>query len=238
MRTTPLMAGMVTWRKRCHTLAPSMAAASWSSCGTAWRPARIVMPKKGMPRQMLARHTEEIARLGPPRKLMFCLDDPQVFQKPGDRAEDGIEDHEPAEGTQGGGHDPGHHHRRPDGVAEADAVVQDQRHGQAQGRLEGNGNQGINESVPRGLEKDAVGNQVGEVAEADVFAQASDDAVGQGQPDAQEKRVGHEDHQQERPRQHEDDPQAGLALQQGLQGEGPLAGLNNFDWRKSSGLSQ
>ena len=28
---------------------------------------------------MLAKHTEEIARLGPPRKLMFCLIRPRCF---------------------------------------------------------------------------------------------------------------------------------------------------------------
>ena len=41
----------------------------------------------------------------------------------------------------------------------------------------------------------------------------ADHAVGQREPDAQEERVGHEDHEQERAWQHEDDTQACLALQ-------------------------
>ena len=40
--------GSVMWRNRCHAPAPSIAAASWSIHGTAWRPARkmiIAVPK-------------------------------------------------------------------------------------------------------------------------------------------------------------------------------------------------
>ena len=123
--------------------APSMAAASCSSWGTAWSPARIVMPKNGMPRQMLARQTEEIARLGISQEIDVRLDQPQVSKKPGDGAEHRIEDHEPAESGKGGGHDPGHHHCRPDRVAEAHAVVQDHRQPQSQHRLERDGHHGV-----------------------------------------------------------------------------------------------
>src|SRR4030042_1656672 len=35
------------------------------------------MPKNGTPRQIFTRHTDEIARLGSPRKLMFCLITPR-----------------------------------------------------------------------------------------------------------------------------------------------------------------
>src|SRR5512143_1712537 len=35
------------------------------------------MPKNGIPRQIFTRHTDEIARVGLPRKLMFCLITPR-----------------------------------------------------------------------------------------------------------------------------------------------------------------
>src|SRR4030042_6073329 len=80
IRTTPLIEGIVTWRNRCQTLAPSIAAASCSSWGTACSPARIVIPKKGTPRQMLAQQTEAIANTGSPRKLIFLLIKPKFLK--------------------------------------------------------------------------------------------------------------------------------------------------------------
>ena len=78
-RITPRMIGSVTCQNRCQGPAPSIAAASCSSAGTAWSPARIVIAKNGVPRQMLAIMTDEIASTGVPRKLIFCLISPQCF---------------------------------------------------------------------------------------------------------------------------------------------------------------
>src|SRR4029078_8245662 len=72
--------GRVTEVKRCQELAPSSAAASCRSSGTACRPARIETAKKGMPRQMLARQSEARAFQASPRKLMLCLTTPQFLR--------------------------------------------------------------------------------------------------------------------------------------------------------------
>ncbi len=64
MITMLRMPGSVTWRKRCSTVAPSTAAASYSSPGMAFIPARKLMPKNGKPRHTLTPMTDAIAVLG------------------------------------------------------------------------------------------------------------------------------------------------------------------------------
>ena len=64
--------GRVIRRKRCHEVAPSSAAASFSDCGMVCRPARSEMATKGMPRQTLAAITDQRAFHGSPRKLIGC----------------------------------------------------------------------------------------------------------------------------------------------------------------------
>ena len=49
---TGLRSGQVTCQKRYQPLAPSSDAASWRSGLMVWSPARRVMAKKGMPRQV------------------------------------------------------------------------------------------------------------------------------------------------------------------------------------------
>ena len=55
------MPGSVTWRKRPTAVAPSTAAASYSSPGIAFMPARKLIPKNGKPRQTLTAITEPMA---------------------------------------------------------------------------------------------------------------------------------------------------------------------------------
>src|SRR5215813_3823856 len=58
--------GSVTYQMRCHQLAPSMAAASYSWSGTDFSAARYMIMKNGAPIQMLTRITEKRAQLASP----------------------------------------------------------------------------------------------------------------------------------------------------------------------------
>src|SRR3981189_191599 len=58
--------GRVTYQMRCHQLAPSMAAASYSWSGTDFSDARYMIMKNGAPYQILTRMTEKRAQLGSP----------------------------------------------------------------------------------------------------------------------------------------------------------------------------
>src|SRR3954463_13060654 len=58
--------GSVTYQMRCHELAPSMAAASYSCSGTDFSAARYMIMKKGAPYQMLTRMTENRAHAASP----------------------------------------------------------------------------------------------------------------------------------------------------------------------------
>src|SRR6188768_3653228 len=62
--------GQVTYQKRFHGRAPSMAAASFSSGLMVCRPASSEMAKNGTPRQMLTMMIEVMARSGSPSQLM------------------------------------------------------------------------------------------------------------------------------------------------------------------------
>src|SRR5215467_13903210 len=59
------------WRKIWNRLAPSMVAASYSDGGTVCKPARSVIATNGMPRQILAKITDQRAFHGLPRKSML-----------------------------------------------------------------------------------------------------------------------------------------------------------------------
>src|SRR5262245_19837779 len=62
--------GQVMYQKRFHGLAPSMAAASFSSGLMVCNPASRLMAKNGTPRQMLMTMMEAMARSGSPSQLM------------------------------------------------------------------------------------------------------------------------------------------------------------------------
>src|SRR5476649_667427 len=62
--------GQVTYQKRFHGRAPSMAAASFSSGLMVCRPASRLMAKNGTPRQILTTMIEVMARSGSPSQLM------------------------------------------------------------------------------------------------------------------------------------------------------------------------
>ena len=62
--------GQVTYQKRFHGRAPSIAAASFSSGLMVCRPASRLMAKNGTPRQMLTTMIEVMARSGSPSQLM------------------------------------------------------------------------------------------------------------------------------------------------------------------------
>src|SRR5438067_2308384 len=69
--TTAMMgvkSGSVTWRKRCHGVAPSSAAASYSEGEIVCSPASRVMATNGTPRQILANMVDSRAFHGLPRK--------------------------------------------------------------------------------------------------------------------------------------------------------------------------
>src|SRR5690242_20243426 len=67
------------WRKRCHGVAPSMVAASYSEGDTVCKPASSVMATNGTPRQILAKITDQRAFHGSPRKLMYCVISPSFI---------------------------------------------------------------------------------------------------------------------------------------------------------------
>src|SRR5215468_3485604 len=58
--------GRVTYQIRCHQLAPSIAAASYSWSGTDFSAARYMIMKNGAPYQMLTRMTENRAQAASP----------------------------------------------------------------------------------------------------------------------------------------------------------------------------
>src|SRR5665647_1670544 len=66
-------------RKRCQGVAPSMVAASYSDGDTVCRPASSVIATNGTPRQMLAKITDQRAFQTSPRKLMFSVMRPMLF---------------------------------------------------------------------------------------------------------------------------------------------------------------
>src|SRR5215813_8082095 len=59
------------WTKRCHGVAPSMVAASYSEGDTVCNPASSVIATNGTPRQTLAKITDQRAFQKSPRKSMF-----------------------------------------------------------------------------------------------------------------------------------------------------------------------
>ena len=58
------MSGRVTYQNRASLPAPSIAVASYNSCGIVCKPASSVMAKNGIPRHVLTRMTEKSARFG------------------------------------------------------------------------------------------------------------------------------------------------------------------------------
>ena len=62
--TDGVSSGSVTCRKRAQVPAPSTAAASWYSCGIAWRPARKMITVVPSPCQTLITTIEGIAQNG------------------------------------------------------------------------------------------------------------------------------------------------------------------------------
>src|SRR5436190_8496286 len=68
--------GQVTYQKRFHGRAPSMAAASFSSGLMVCRPASSEMAKNGTPRQILTTMIEVMARSGSPSQLMRWVMNP------------------------------------------------------------------------------------------------------------------------------------------------------------------
>src|SRR6185437_7478658 len=60
-------------RKRCHGVAPSMVAASYSEGDTVCSPASSVIATNGTPRQILAKITDQRAFQMSPRKLMLVV---------------------------------------------------------------------------------------------------------------------------------------------------------------------
>ena len=82
------------------------------------------------------------------------------FKKPGDGAEDRIEYHKPAKGTEGRRNNPGHHYRSPDRIGESQPIVEQESQAQAQNRFEGDGNQSVNEGVSGGLMENGVTQEV------------------------------------------------------------------------------
>src|SRR6478609_5065511 len=60
-------------RKRCHGVAPSMVAASYSEGDTVCSPASSVIATNGTPRQMLAKITDQRAFHMSPRKSMLVV---------------------------------------------------------------------------------------------------------------------------------------------------------------------
>src|SRR5262252_10993552 len=61
------------WRKRCHGVAPSMVAASYSEGDTVCSPASSVIATNGTPRQMLAKITDQRAFQMSPRKSILVV---------------------------------------------------------------------------------------------------------------------------------------------------------------------
>src|SRR5215813_1822122 len=61
------------WRKRCHGVAPSMVAASYSDGDTVCRPASSVIATNGTPRQTFAPITDHRAFQTSPRKSILLV---------------------------------------------------------------------------------------------------------------------------------------------------------------------
>src|SRR4051794_38568617 len=70
--------GQVTYQKRIHGRAPSIAAASFNSGLIVCKPASRLMAKNGTPRQMLTTMIEVMARSASPSQLMRALIRPSL----------------------------------------------------------------------------------------------------------------------------------------------------------------
>src|SRR6476620_1297672 len=68
--------GSVTWRKRCHAVAPSMEQASYSEGEMVCSPASSEMATNGTPRHTLAAMVDSRAFQGSPRKSICSLISP------------------------------------------------------------------------------------------------------------------------------------------------------------------
>src|SRR5437764_15252988 len=65
--------GSVTYHMRCHQLAPSIAAASWSCSGTDFSAARYMIMKNGAPIHTLTRITQNRAQLASPVQITGAM---------------------------------------------------------------------------------------------------------------------------------------------------------------------
>src|SRR3990172_12495491 len=76
-----LSSGQVTCQKRRQALAPSREAASWRSGLIVWSPARSVIAKKGMPRQVLTTMAHHSAHVPSERKGSFVTMSPVLYRR-------------------------------------------------------------------------------------------------------------------------------------------------------------
>ena len=128
------------------------------------------MPKNGMPRQMLARHTEEMASFGSPRKLMFCLIRPRCLNNQEKGLNTGSKIMNQPRVESAVGTIQGIITAARTGLLNRMLLFRTSASPRPSAALNGHRHQGVDERVPRGLVEDGVGQQVHEVPEADEVA--------------------------------------------------------------------
>ena len=164
--------GRVMWRKRARRPAPSTCAASWYSCGMAWRPARKMMTLTPRPCQTLMRMMDGIAHMGSRRSSAGagCRATPSSSLS---RPALGRIDPEPHQADRDGrGHERQEVHR-PDPRDAPDGLVEAQRDGQRHGHAQGHRDDRVEDGVAERHPEAVVVEQVAEVVQADRTSAAS-----------------------------------------------------------------
>src|SRR3954452_23680398 len=161
---------MVTWRNRPHAPAPSIADASYISSGMAWRAARSVMAKNGMPHQTLATIGPHKASRGSPRMLSGAARMPSAASQWGRGPITGLNSQakvrpERKLGTAHGTNTSACTTRRP-----ANGSAQQQRQAEAERELEQQRGEGPLHRVAEGVPEHRVAKDGLEVGEADPAA--------------------------------------------------------------------
>ena len=130
----------------------------------------------------------------------------------------------PGDRRQHGRHDPRQQHDGADERLERDVVVQQQRQPQPEREFPDRRHGRIEDRVGDRHPEDRVVHQVDEVVETDELARLADRGVGHRQPEAEAQRIGQEHHQQADRRQHAQEDQERLVVEQPRQPAVRLAG--------------
>ena len=136
-------------------------------------------------------------------KIDVLVDQPHLDQRPGDDRELRIVDPPERDRGEHRRHDEGDQHGGADQRLERHMAVQQQRQIEANDEFDGGGDDRIEQRVEHRQPEDRVVFQPLVILDTDEHAGAADAVVGETHPDAEKQRIGEEQDQERRGRQHE-----------------------------------